>query len=159
MNISRLATILLMIPVLFSCNEPDHGFCFTDIDPRNGFDTPVTFKIKMIDTTNPQQLDVSARLYHHKQIHNTVPIVLSVKSPSGQYGCDTLFLPITAEGSAHCSYVRTNGYTTFQWTCRKNILNREYGEWSFTLHPLDGIEDNSVYKSITGLGIHCKTEE
>ena len=158
MKPTRLAILLLMIPLFFSCKEPDHGFCFTDIDHKTGFDAPVTFEIKMIDTINPQQLDVTARLYHHKQTHDTIPVVLQVKSPGGQYGCDTLYLPITAENTDNCSYIRTNGHTTFQWTYRRNIINREYGVWSFTLSPLEEYGDMSVYKSITGLGIYCKTD-
>ena len=94
MRFPRLAILMLIVPVLFSCNEPDHGFCFTDISPETGFDAPVKFELKMIDTINPQQLSVAARLYHHKQTHNTIPVVLEAVSPSGQHGCDTLYLPI-----------------------------------------------------------------
>lgn len=159
MKIPQLAILALLSVLLLSCKEPDHGFCFTDINPETGFDAPVNFEIKMIDTINPQQLSVAARLYHHKQTHDTIPVVLEVKSPSGQYGCDTLYLPVISENTPNCSYERANGYTTLQWTCRRNIINREYGEWSFTMSPLASYADKSVYRSITGLGIYCKTDK
>lgn len=159
MKLPRLAILMLIVPALLACNEPDHGFRFADISPETGFDAPVRFELKMIDTVNPQQLSVAARLYHHKQTHNTIPVVLEAVSPSGQYGCDTLYLPIVPESTPQCRYERGNGYTTLQWTYRRNIINREYGVWKFTMSPLRSYEDRSVYKSVTGLGIYCKTDK
>lgn len=159
MKIPQLAILMLMIPVLFACNEPDYGFSFTDINPKTGFDAPVSFDITMNDTINPQQLSVAVRLYHHKQTHDTIPVVLGVHSPLGQYGCDTLYLPVISKNTPNSSYERSNGYTTLQWTCRRNIINRESGVWSFTLSPLHSYADKSVYRSITGLGIYCKTDK
>ncbi len=148
MNLYRFLIPLLVLPALFSCQEPVRNFCWIELDPSAGLDSAVTLVLDINATMEPQQLDLSMRVCEYGRDYSTIPLLIRVKSPSGLIGNDTIALPLDAKG-----------YMTLNWIYRKNILNKEAGEWEFTIAPLDNGEYRDFYRKITGLGIVCKKEE
>ncbi len=148
MSLYRLLAVMMLMPVIFSCQEPVRNFCWAELEHSSGLDSAVTLKLDMNATIEPQQLDLSMRLCDYTFNGTSLPLAVRVKSPSGLTGCDTITLPLSGKG-----------YITLNWIYRKNIFNKEAGLWEFTVMPLDSIKYRNIYRNITGLGIVCKKEE
>lgn len=159
MTLRLLPIYALLCLTLFSCNKPVKSFCFRELDAECGLNSAVTFSLEINDTINPQQMDLSARLYDHNDDENgEIPLILQITSPSGAMGCDTLCL-LFGKRSADDSIIRKNGFITINRTYRKNIIIREAGVWNFSISPYKEKENNHIFDKITGLGIFFKKEE
>lgn len=145
--------------VLLGCSKPVKSSEFLNIDTVNGWDRPLSLTMEMEDTSNVQQIDICMRLTAlNIKNQNCIPVVINMESPQGKHYTDTLELPLRYETEGGSAYQRNNGRISVRWPYRKNVMNRESGQWKFTFIPYK-VQYNSIYRNISGLGISCKKEE
>lgn len=153
-----LGTILFAI-MISGCSQPVKDYSYINLNRLKGWseNTSLTLNFDMVDTTNACELYIIGEIATKRTIEKEkgYPINITFIAPCGTMYRDSVVLPTNVVSDREVSRI-SHGIRVIEWPYRKNIYNKEPGQWSMVLTKGDLNED---YSNIIGLGVYCKQEK